>query len=336
MCYHRGMRYFTHSESQDARRCWRKWYLNYYRTLKPRSERINESTFLGNIVHAALAEKYDRNQDPLATIVYLAGMAKQEQEDLLVGAGEGAIAIIESNIATVEKMEKFATIIIEGYLQWLEEEGMDQHLTFISAEAEVTVPMPVDNLPVPVTLLSKMDTRFIDKRSGARIFMDHKTVQTFSDRTKTAHLDTQFYFYSLVDYLIATTEGREDWTDGGVLNMLRKVKRTASANPPFFARHEVRHSLIELQNYFIRLTGEITTVLQKVEMLDAGVDHHLACPPNPTRDCSWDCSFMTLCAFMDDGSDSEGYIEASFEVVNPLRRYESVSGLEVVPNEAGS
>ncbi len=111
--------------------------------------------------------------------------------------------------------------------------------------------------------------------------------------------------------------------------MLRKVKRTARANPPFYKRKEVQHSIIELQNYFVRLTGEITDILQKTDMLDNGVDHHLACPPNPTRDCSWDCPFMTLCAFMDDGSDVEGYIEASFDVVNPLRRYDSVTALEV-------
>lgn len=326
------MRFVTHSETSVARRCWRKWYLFYYRRLSGRGSRINENEVIGNLVHDALAEFYDEGQDPLAAIVHKAGLLVQELEGMLTDdTGDETRAIIEQNITTVENARDFAKIIVEGYLQWLEEEGEDQHLEFISAEQEVSVKMPVESWKKDVALLAKLDTRFLDHRSGARVFMDHKTVQNFPDKEKWAHLDTQFYFYSLVDYLIALVEDSENpvWTDGGILNMLRKVKRTASANPPFYKRKEVRHSIIELQNYFVRLTGEITEILDKTELLDNGVDHHLVCPPNPTRDCSWDCPFMTLCAFMDDGSDVEGYIEASFDVINPLRRYETVTALEV-------
>jgi len=327
------MRYVTQSEAALARRCWRKWYLTHYRTIRGKAETINESRLIGTLCHSALEQWYSFGQDPLATIIYDANILLTEQETRLATAGEGARVVIERNLETIVAAQNFATIIIEGYLEWLVAEGADQHLTLISAEEEVAVMMPIDNLPQPVSLLSKLDARFYDERSGARVFMDHKTVDRFADRERWAHLDPQFLFYSLVEWMKLKSEKPDDdpeWTDGGILNMLRKVKRTSRSNPPFYKRKEVRHSLIELTHYFTRITGEITDILQKTAMLDSGVDHHLVCPPNPTRDCSWDCSFMTLCAFMDDGSDVEGYIEASFDVVNPIDRYKSVSGLRVV------
>ena len=329
------MRYITNSETAVMRRCMRKWYLSHYRQLKPRSDRLSEASTLGNLVHEPLAQWYNNGQDVLATLVYEAETLIQEQEDLLKeGLGENAVAVIEQNIATVEKMQEFARIILEGYLEWLEEEGADSHLTFIAAETEMSVVMPVENLPEPVSLIAKLDARFLDQRSNARVFMDHKTVQYFADREKWSQKDPQFLFYSLVEYLNLSIDGAEvtegTWTGSGILNMLRKVKRTASSNPPFYKRKDVPHSLIELRNFFVRLTGEITRILQTTEMLDSGVDHHLAVPPSATRDCSWDCEFFTLCDFMDDGSDAEGYVEASYKETNALERYESVPGLRVV------
>lgn len=327
------MRYITNSETTVMRRCMRKWYLSHYRQLKPRSSRIDEASTIGNLVHEPLAQWYNNGQDVQATLVYESEKLIQEQEDLMTDdTGENALQIIDQNIATVEKARDFAKIILEGYLQWLEEEGEDSFLTLIKAETELSVVMPIEGFTEPVSLLAKLDARFLDQRSNANVFMDHKTVQNFSDREKWAHKDPQFLFYGMVEYLSLQVPagGQPAWTDGGILNMLRKVKRTASANPPFYKRKAVRHSLVELQRYFIRLTGEITRILQTTEMLDTGVDHLLACPPSPTRDCSWDCRYMTLCDFMDDGSDSEGYIDASYEVTNPLERYESVSGLRVV------
>lgn len=333
------MRYITHSETAVARRCWRKWYITHYRQLYRKAERINENNLIGDLVHDSLAEWYAQGQDSLAHLTLLSETLLEDQRDLIVeGVGDEARIIIEENIATIASGRDFARIIIEGYLQWVAEEGADQHLRFISAEEEVTVRFPLESLPTEVSLLAKLDARFHDLRLNSRVFMDHKTVDQFGDKERMAHLDPQFYFYSLVDYLRLSIENEErgtgakdpeqiPWTSGGVLNMLRRVKRTARATPPFYKRKEVQHSIVELTNYFKRLSGEITDILQKEAALDAGVDHHIVCPPNPTRDCLWDCAYMSLCAFMDDGSDSEGYIEASFDIRSAIQRYTTVEGL---------
>lgn len=329
------MRYFTNSELQTARRCMRKWYLTFYRKLYSRAESVNENRLIGDLCHDALADMYNHGQDPVATVVYVAENLISDQQDMLTeDRGENARIQIEQNIETIKSAWEFAQIIIEGYVEWLQETGEDSHLQLISAESEQWVRLPVEQLGKPVALLGKLDAKFNDLRSNARVFMDHKTVANFADRERWIHLDTQFRFYGLIEYLKLLEEGMDkdvaqgSWTDGGILNMLRRVKRTSRSTPPFYKRREVRHSLIELQNFFHRTVGEISRIVQAENLLDQGFDHQMVCAPNPSKDCTWDCQFMTLCAFMDDGSDVDGYIQASFEVGNPIRRYTTVEGLE--------
>lgn len=329
-------RYFTNSELSTARRCLRKWYFSNYLQIYPRYDRVNDTVLIGILCHDALEAKYGQNQDPLAQLVYTVENMVLEQEALVVkGINDEKLAIIERNIDTIREAADFSRIILEGYMQWLEEEGPDSHLTLVSAEEEAVVLMPTDfGTDKSVLLLAKLDARFHNQMNNARVFMDHKTVQNFSDREKWAHLDTQFRFYALIEYLRLLEEGANPiegtWTDGGILNMLRKVKRTSRSTPPYYKRKEVRHSLIELRNFFQRTTGEIARILQLEEALDSGVEHMTICPPTPTRDCAWDCPYMTLCAFTDDGSDAKGYIEAVYITRDPLERYKSVGGLRVV------
>ena len=333
-------RYYTNSELTVYRDCVRKWYLTHYRTVARKHERINENTETGNGVHYAVAEHYNSagEADIVALCVEYFALQRAKQEALLEeeGISDGAALIVAENIERLNKAEDFAKIICEGYVEWLAEEGADSYLQFISAEQEVAVPFPAQGLPKDGTevphLLAKLDARFLDERTGARVFMDHKTVQNFTDREKWAHLDPQFYTYSLIDYLLLLEESgggdvdEAQWTDGGIINMLRRVKRTARSTPPFYKRMEVRHSMLELRNYFIRVAGEITRIQQTELSLDAGVDHHMVCPPSPSRDCDWKCQYMQLCAMMDDGSDTEGYIETALVLRDPLERYEDFSG----------
>jgi hypothetical protein len=331
-------RYYTSSELGTYRDCVRKWYLSQYLQIARTYERISETTETGNGVHAALEQYYNSGgeMDVVALTVEYYAKKRAAQQALVNNESEdSAHLIVSANIEALDKAEAFAKIMVEGYVEWLEEEGADSYLRFISAEEEVSIAFPANGLPRGETqqamLLGKLDTRFLDERSGARVFMDHKTVQNFADREKWAHLDPQFYMYSLIDYLKLLTEYEQDeaealWTDGGIINMIRKVKRSGRATPPFYKRMEVRHSMIELRNYFVRVAGEITRIQQTEISLDAGIDHHMVCPPSPSRDCDWKCQYMQLCAMMDDGSDNEGYIENVMAPRNPLERYISISG----------
>lgn len=326
-------RYYTNSEMQVFRDCIRKWYLSEYRMLSRVHEDINESREIGNFVHGDIADLYNNPEHvPGSTVTFMAAKLRAQQEKL-ANANEGAQLLALENIKKIDAAEAYAMLMVEGYVQWLEEEGADSYLRFISAEEEIAIRFPSEGLPKDGVeepmLLAKLDARFLDERTAARVFMDHKSVQNFKDRETWAHLDPQFLYYSLIDWLLLLEQEVDDpdgqWTDGGIINMLRRVKRTGSAKPPFFKRMEVRHSMIELRNYFVRVAGEITRIQQTELALAQGVDHHLVCPPSPSKDCSWKCPFMQLCAMMDDGSDSEMYIGAALQVRDPLDRYESVT-----------
>lgn len=325
-------RYFTNSELALKRRCWRHWYFQHYLKIFRQRESVHEARYTGNLVHLGVAEMYNQGHDPLAVIAYEAATDRATEEQSLVDAGDMARALIEQNIETIGKSEELALIIVEGYIEWLEEEGADSYLQFLSAEEELAVVVPSPTLqdmrPDGVMLLGKLDARFLDERSQARVFMDHKTVQNFPDLEKWAHLNPQFLYYGLIEYLFHLEEkaGEATWTDGGILNMLRKVKRTARATPPFYKRKDVRHSIHELRNFFSRTVGEMTTILNAEDQLEAGVDHHLVCPPTPTKDCSWDFPYIHLCSIVDDGSDAAGFIQEAFIIGDPLARYDTVEG----------
>lgn len=328
-------RYYTNSELGTFRDCPRRWYIQHYLKRARKREYLNENTEIGNGVHFAVAEHYNSGlQSDIVADVVLYFARLREEQALGENPSDGEIAIVEANLETIDKAEAYAKIMVEGYVQWLEEEGEDSYLQFISAEEEVAVEFPSDGLPKDGIekpfLLAKLDARFIDERTGARVFMDHKSVQNFVEREKWAHLDPQFLFYSLIDYLQnladAASPDEVPWTDGGIINMLRRVKRTARSTPPFYKRFIVRHSIIELRNYYVRVAGEIARIQDTELKLDAGLQHQLVAPPHPSRDCDWKCPYMQLCAMMDDGSDVDGYMETALVIRDPLARYEEYSG----------
>jgi hypothetical protein len=56
--------------------------------------------------------------------------------------------------------------------------------------------------------------------------------------------------------------------------------------------------------------------------LDAGADHHDVVPPNPTKDCTWDCDFVSICTMFDDGSRVEDAVTSLYHQIDPHARYD--------------
>jgi hypothetical protein len=128
--------------------------------------------------------------------------------------------------------------------------------------------------------------------------------------------------YHILEWL-NTPEG-EARCEGALYNMLRKVKRTARAKPPFFERIEVRHNEHELDAYRRRLLGVARDVQRAGSELTAGEDPMSVVYPNPTRTCSWDCDFFVICPMFDDGSRVDDAIASLYEEADPLTRYDDV------------
>lgn len=296
--------------------------LGHYRRLTPIVDKPTGALMIGNLVHDALATFYEFGD---------ADNAKIQMQQTIDAAVEASPEIEED----IRKDAELSQIMFDGYLEWLEETGADQDLKVISTERAVRQPLTDE-----VELLGKLDIRVERLSDGARRFVDHKTVGDFGSVERTAHMNSQMLQYHLLEYLEMTNDASydptTDRTDGGIFNMLRKVKRSVKAKPPFYKRHEVRHNVEALRSYWLRVYGIAQDIQRTTTQLDSGGDHRAVTPPTPTRDCVWDCPFFTICYMHDDGSDVEAVIPMMFKTGDPYARYRKLpQGDILVPETDG-
>lgn len=303
----------SNSELRTFKRCRRKWWLAYNRKLEPGYRELVGARSVGTRVHFALASYYSGSWDIDEALSTYKESAAYDRELLLEQDPLNDLRKFESEV-------ELGLIMLEGYFDWLGESGIDMGLTVIAAETPIEAPLKgIDN----VNLRGKLDLRVQREFDGARLFLDHKTVGSLQQANGTIIQDEQMLTYHLLEKLEAFAIGDEsgERTDGGLYNMLRKVKRTATAKPPFYDRIEVRHNDTELRNFYVRITGEVRRILEAEQALADGVDHHYVVPPNPTRDCSWDCDFYKMCPMLDDGSRAEDFLRDNFAIGDPDARY---------------
>jgi hypothetical protein len=308
----------SNSEIGQFKRCRRQWWLGTYRGLRPRKADWTGARRLGDKIHTVLAEVYSPTS-PIKTVDDALGIWDEFILDEL--------RVVPELEHELKKDHDLGRAMLEGYFQWLEETGADADWEVVDSEKEVSLPFVGYHGPRPVVLVGKKDLTIRKRSDGSRSFVDHKTVQNFTDIPKTAHLNEQFKHYSLLDYLEhLAQEGdpeRATFVDGGIFNMLRKVKRTASAKPPFFDRHEVRHNVHQLRAYWHRLAGEVTEIQRAEDRLAAGENHLAVAYPSPTRDCSWDCDFFAVCHMLDDETAyAEAFLADAYEPGDPYARYQ--------------
>lgn len=306
----------SNSELQTWKQCRRKWYLAYYLTwgVRPEDEPATGSRQLGSRVHVALERLYGYGEDPLTTIAQLYAGLREERPD----AAE-----------ELTKEEDYARAMLEGYLQWTAEQGVDEGLRVVSVEADVRAPSGVTYEGQPVELRGRLDQRVEREHDGARLFLDHKTVTSLTQYNATLAIDEQMKTYGLLEFLDAlakTGSGPAVRTDGGLYNALKRVKRTARATPPFYERVEVRHNVEELRSMWLRVQRVIEEIIAaRVALAAPGADHRYLVPPTPSRDCSWRCPYLAICPLMDDGSRWEQALASNYDQVDPYAYYENGS-----------
>lgn len=303
------------SELRTFKRCRRKWWLSYVRRLKYRHESPVGAKQLGSRVHIALRQYYVLGGDEgraaaRASLLELHRMECEARPDY---------------IEEINSEHTLAMRVVEGYFEWLEETGSDADLEILSAEHKVTTPSPVEG----VLLVGKLDVSVRKISTGDEGFIDHKTVGSLTTPLKTLQLDEQFRMYALM-YILR----HRAMETGGVnfphprfqiYNMLRKVKRTAQAKPPFYGRYEVYISDAELRAFWERLHGEIVLIMHTEAQLIAHPERHRGMAfPTPSRDCSWDCEFLAVCPMFDnDDADPEHVLSERYTNWDPLAHYET-------------
>lgn len=295
--------HISNSEVQTYKDCRRKWWLSYYRRLQPKSKQMTGALALGSRIHEALDMYYSKNIPLLEAHSQLIDIDKK--------------ILVESYRDTydLESEAELGRIMLEGYLQWVEENGIDAELEMISTEEIISMPL-LDN---SVVLQGKIDMRVRRKADGVRMFRDFKTVGgSFTDFSSMAHMNEQILTYMMLE----TAQNKEgERSEGGIFTMLKKVKRSANARPPFYEQLEVRHNVFALRSFWQRIHGTLSDMLNTRKALDEGGDHRFVAYPRPSRDCKWKCQFFTICPMFDDGSAAEAAIEDAFEVSNPYAYY---------------
>jgi len=295
--------HISNSEVQTYKDCRRKWWLSYYRRLQPKSKQMTGALALGSRIHEALDMYYSKNIPLL------------DAHSQLVDNDKKILVDAYRDTYDLESEAELGRIMLEGYLQWVEENGIDAELEMISTEEIISMPL-LDN---SVVLQGKIDMRVRRKADGVRMFRDFKTVGgSFTDFSSMAHMNEQILTYMMLE----TAQNKEgERSEGGIFTMLKKVKRSANARPPFYEQLEVRHNVFALRSFWQRIHGTLSDMLNTRKALDEGGDHRFVAYPRPSRDCKWKCQFFTICPMFDDGSAAEAAIEDAFEISNPYAYY---------------
>ncbi len=293
----------SNSELQTFKDCRRRWWLSYYRRLRPRQENMTGALALGSRIHAALDDYYGKS------IPLLEAHSLHVEKDRLI------LNETFRDTSDLDSEAELGRIMLEGYLQWVEENGIDAELEMLSTEEIIEMPL-LDN---KVILQGKIDMRVRRKADGVRMFRDFKTVGgSFTDFAAMAHMNEQILTYMTLE---AAQNKEGERSEGGIFTMLKKVKRSTNARPPFYEQMEVRHNVFTLRNFWQRLHGTINDLLATRKALDEGITHQLVAYPRPSRDCKWKCAFFAVCPLLDDGSAAEQAISETYAVADPYGYY---------------
>ena len=303
----------SNSELRTLKRCRRKWYLQWYLCLElptvpgdfigPRS--------IGTLGHRALQAHYDPADrrpvlNALEEVLETEGARLQELADAPLFPQAWQQFVADSDLLR---------IVVSGYVDWLGETGADAGLEPVAAETYLELPLghdPASNQPV--TLIGKLDVRVRRESDGAVLFLDHK----FKGQMGPLHLlpmDEQMLTYDLLQL----GERADARADGAIYNILRTVKRSARAKPPFYHREEIRHNAAQLAGFHDRLLSEARDLLLLRWRVEQGQLTEVY--PNPTNDCAWDCPFLAVCPMFDDGSRVQDALAGVYVAGNPLDHY---------------
>lgn len=324
-----GVYRVSNSELQTFKRCRRKWWLGWYRRLMLQTEDFTSVRATGTRVHRALSYWYvpdgEKRVDPRDALERVivddwTKVAKLAQERRTSDEQLGELAVEFAQATNLERA------MVEGYVQWLEETGADADLRIIASETPLVVDQVVDmggdykHEQREIQFIGLLDVRATRVTDNVNLFVDHKTVGDLSAPVVTLPQNEQMLHYHLMEFL--SLDDSDVRCDGALYNMLRRVKRSARAKPPFYDRIEVRHNKFELESYRRRALAATREILIAIDRLERGEEHLDVVYPSPNPTCRWDCDFFAVCNLLDDGSrGANDMINALYRTTNPLERY---------------
>lgn len=280
---------FRQSDIKTWKRCGRKTWLGVFRNLGPITVRPNKS-HIGTACHAGLSAYYLEG-DPIAAIDNQMEIWKSE------------LGIVPTEDWT--DVTGLAKIMVDGYIDWVETTGIDAGMSFTGIEKRTEKFVGTFH-GYDVFVTGETDFQATDDL-GIEYLFDTKTVDRFED-DPVFQINDQLQTY---DWL------NDHKFDQAIHNRLRRVKRSARSKPPYYERIPVHFTAIQRANFELQLKGTIDAMVRAYVEMEQGKSHFEAAPPNPTRDCSWDCPFVSICPNFNLGDDVESIIAFSYKEKKP-------------------
>lgn len=303
------------SEISKFRRCRRSWALNYYYRwgVDPQRAPATSAALLGTRIHASLEAYYGYEIHPgrALEVIYDHERAKRPDAE-----------------AELTKEQDLAMIMVNGYVDWAAETGIDEEYDVVAVERAVEVPIVLSNGDTAI-VTGKLDQIVRRKYDGALCVRDWKSVGTLH-KADLLVLDEQMRIYSAI--LAETSQLR---VDGALFAMLKRVKQTARSTGPFYEQVHISYNGADHASMFVRLTGVLSDMASVIRQLDQGADHRRVAYPHPMTDrCNWDCTYTHVCSLFDDGSRAWDAMRGNFRQVDPYA-YRSNDLIDVVRRAFG-
>jgi PD-(D/E)XK nuclease superfamily len=304
--------------------CRRQYFLGYYWELEPKIPSFSSAPAIGTRVHKSMAAWYQEWKDnqtiqtPLPQ--YHALVVAQDWSRMLdVYRQHQDREPPEGITQAFLKATDLEQIMLDGYEEWLAESGNDEDIQeILGVEEVISTVLPVPDYGGTVTIVGTLDLRY-RTNGGFTVIRDYKTVASFVKRSALLPMNEQFKMYMLLnryDSLVTDPTYRDLYTNGELV-MLRKVKRTAAANPPFYMRVPVAHGSDTLNAFRRQIQGTITEMLMLHSALDSGKVHYDdVAYPTPNDYCE-SCPFFVPCQMMDDGSRWQAYLRDHYQKKPP-------------------
>jgi hypothetical protein len=309
------IRRISNSEISTFKECRRKWWLAWHRGLTPKHKPQVGALAIGSRVHEALAAVYAPDGRPLTELPTILHDLLEEDRRLLMN---DPTQVFE--LARFDSEATLQRIMLEGYVAWVEETGADDGYEMISAEEFIEIGFVLfKQRDLQVNLIGRLDVRARRLVDGKIVFIDHKTAASITEVIKQLRMSPQMKMYRV----LLSHPTRDDQPSSAVYSIMKKIKRTVRASPPFYERVTIDFNPRELATFTDQLRGVIDDIIAVEEGLAWGdqANTHLLVYPTPTRDCSWKCPFFTECTMFDDGSRVEDALADKFVVSNPLHYY---------------
>ena len=316
------------SEVSRWLRCPRRWFTEYYLGYQPAERSPSNAADTGSRIHLAMEGAYGYGLDPVAVL------------SLVYSAEIEAHPEFEKELRADWQL---SVTMVEGWFEEAGEQGWDAKLEVVHTEAEVEVDLPGSG--GAVLLRGKLDQVARDASDGLLKFLDWKTSDSF-ERTEVIEMDGQMKTYALIALLAAghpVPVAGEPWeprgpllVSGGVVNTLRRVKRTRQSRPPYYQHYPFLFSAERLAAHLLLLQQAASEIMNARERLDAAyaaggalnVVNHLqrtVCRPvEIIKDCSWSCPLSRgLCQLMSaDGGWNDALVGSGRYVQgDPYERY---------------